>query len=149
MQAKKQRTDAGQRVFKFFRYMVMVMAVGMFSTVAMSADGTEKVNLNQADAQTLEYIPGIGAAKAAAIIKLREQNGGFRSFKDLLEIRGIGVKILQDIQAYGTLKGGVSEISQEMRDNPPRKKVTAIDSNPDQVVDSRISSRVDNQALAE
>lgn len=149
MQARKQRTDVGQRVFKFFRYMVMVMAVGMFSSVAMSADQAEKVNLNQADAQTLEYIPGIGVAKAAAIIKLREQNGGFRSFEDLLEVRGIGVKILQTIRAHGTLKGGVSEISQEIRDNPPRGKAAVIDVSPNQVMDNRISSRVGNQVLAE
>ena len=121
MQTIRQRARTGQsgiRFFmRFFQYAVMVMAIGVFSI----AGAAEKVNLNLADAETLEYIPGIGPGKAADIIKLRQQNGGFKSFEDLLEVRGIGVKTLEDVKKYATLNGGVSKISQEMRDNPPSK----------------------------
>ncbi len=122
MQTIGQGANAENSVIRFFQYAVMAlalaMAMGLFATTAMA----EKVNLNQANAETLEYIPGIGASKSAAIISLREQNGGFKSFEDLLEVRGIGVKILEDIRLYGTLIGGVAEVSQAMRDNPPQKK---------------------------
>lgn len=132
MQTMRQRARTGQsgiRFFmRFFQYAVMVMAIGMFSI----AGAAEKVNLNLADAETLQYIPGIGPGKSADIIKLRQQNGGFKSFEDLLEVSGIGVKTLEDIKKYATLNGGVSKISQEMRDNPPSKKVTATDSSQNQ-----------------
>ncbi len=132
MQTIRQRAHVGQssiRFFmRFFQYAVMVMAIGMFSI----AGAAEKVNLNLADAETLEYIPGIGPTKAADIIKLRQQNDGFKSFEDLLEVRGIGTKTLEDIKKYGTLNGGVSKISQAMQDNPPGKKVTTTDSSQNQ-----------------
>lgn len=122
MQTSKQRAyhrqNGSQSFMRFFQCAVMVTAMAMFSI----AGAAEKVNLNLADAETLEYIPGIGPGKAADIIKLRQQNGGFKSFEELLEVRGIGLKTLEDIKKYGTLDGGVSEISQQMRDNPPSKQ---------------------------
>ncbi len=117
MTSAKQSARAGQRVIRFFQLGVMVMAISLFSHAAMA----EKVNLNQADAETLQYIPGIGPGKSADMIKYREQLGGFKSYEDLLDISGIGEKTLEGIKKYGTLEGGVSELSQEMRDNPPKK----------------------------
>ncbi|CAJ2376735.1 MAG: helix-hairpin-helix domain-containing protein [Gammaproteobacteria bacterium] len=85
------------------------------------SEQTEKVNLNQAAAETLQYIPGIGPGKAADIVSTRAAKGGFKHMSDLLEVPGIGQKTLADIKKYGTLKGGVSELSEEMRNNPPVK----------------------------
>ena len=48
------------------------------------------VDLNTADALTLERLPGIGPVKAQAIIRHREQNGRFTRVEDLLEGTGIG-----------------------------------------------------------
>lgn len=48
------------------------------------------VDLNAADATTLETLPGIGPALAERIIAWREEHGGFRSVEDLLEVSGIG-----------------------------------------------------------
>lgn len=103
---------------------VMVLAISLFTTVALA----DRVNINQADAETLEYIPGIGPSKAADIVEHREARGGFKSFEQLLEISGIGASTLEDIKQYGTLEGGVSVLTDEMRDNPPSKKVSASDS---------------------
>ena len=123
MQSIHQGAHDGQSFIRFFRHAMMALAIAMFSTTAMA----EKVNLNQADAETLQYIPGIGPGKSAAIIKLRDQNGGFESLDQLLEVRGIGESVLKDIKEYGTLEGGVSTLTQEMQDNPPGKKVSATD----------------------
>lgn len=135
MQAIRQRSPTGQNGIKFFmrffRYAVMVVAMGIFAI----AGAAEKVNLNLADAETLEYIPGIGPGKAADIIKLRQENGGFKSFEDLLEVSGIGLKTLEDIMEYGVLTDGVSVITQEMRDNPAVRKVTPTDSDQDQMTE--------------
>ncbi|KGU84297.1 ComEA family DNA-binding protein [Pseudomonas mediterranea] len=54
-----------------------------------------KVNLNEADAPTLQReLAGIGEAKAKAIVAYREANGPFSSVEELLEVKGIGKAIL-------------------------------------------------------
>lgn len=48
------------------------------------------ISLNTATAAELETLKGVGAATAQAIITYREQNGGFRTVDDLLNVSGIG-----------------------------------------------------------
>jgi competence protein ComEA len=56
---------------------------------------SEKVDLNQADASTLQReLSGIGESKAKAIVAYRESNGPFASVDELLEVKGIGKAIL-------------------------------------------------------
>ena len=50
---------------------------------------TSKVNINTADKDTLMTLTGIGEAKAEAIIKYREKNGGFKTMEEIKEIEGI------------------------------------------------------------
>lgn len=54
------------------------------------------VNINTADAETLTSLKGVGIKKAEAIIAWREANGGFTSVEQLLEVKGIGVAILDE-----------------------------------------------------
>ncbi|MFP4020626.1 MAG: helix-hairpin-helix domain-containing protein [Halanaerobium sp.] len=56
------------------------------------------VNINQAPQSELEKLSGIGPAKAAAVIKYREENGIFKKKEDLLEVSGIGEKTLENIR---------------------------------------------------
>ncbi len=57
---------------------------------------SDKVNLNTADAATLEReLKGIGASKAQAIVAYREANGPFASVDELLEVKGIGAATLE------------------------------------------------------
>ena len=51
--------------------------------------GSDKVNLNTADADTLKTLSGIGEAKAQAIIAWREENGRFSSIEDIMQVPGI------------------------------------------------------------
>jgi competence protein ComEA len=55
------------------------------------------LDLNQATKEELETLPGIGSSKAAAILEYRERQQGFRDAEQLLEIKGIGPKILERI----------------------------------------------------
>jgi competence protein ComEA len=56
------------------------------------------VDLNQATADQLDALPGIGPATAAAIIATREEKGRFQSVDDLLDVRGIGDAKLADLR---------------------------------------------------
>lgn len=51
---------------------------------------TAPVDLNTADGPTLETLPGVGPATAAAIIEHRERHGPFAAVDGLLDVRGIG-----------------------------------------------------------
>jgi len=51
-----------------------------------------RININQATAEQLSSLPGIGPAKAEAIIAAREQKGGFTNTADLQTVKGIGKK---------------------------------------------------------
>ncbi len=58
------------------------------------------VDVNAADAATLETIPGIGPRLAARIVEFREQNGGFAAPEDLLDVNGVSDKLLAAIEPY-------------------------------------------------
>lgn len=56
------------------------------------------VNINTADAATLQTLSGIGAARAADIIAYREENGGFSCIEDITKVSGIGDRMFQKIK---------------------------------------------------
>jgi len=58
------------------------------------------LDLNAATAAELEDLPGIGPAKAQAIVAFRESVGPFRSVDDLLKVKGIGPKLLEQIRPF-------------------------------------------------
>jgi competence protein ComEA len=58
-----------------------------------------KVDINRASAEELESLPGIGAAKAEAIVKYREEHGKFKKKDDLVQVKGIGSKIVEKISS--------------------------------------------------
>ncbi|CAG7634824.1 ComEA family DNA-binding protein [Paenibacillus allorhizosphaerae] len=63
-----------------------------------------KINLNTATAEQLDELPGIGPSRAQAIIAIRQKLGGkFTSVEQLLEVKGIGEKMLSKIAPLVTL----------------------------------------------
>lgn len=59
---------------------------------------SDKVNINSADINELMTLPGIGEAKAKAIMEYRESNGGFRSIEELMNISGIKEGVFNKIK---------------------------------------------------
>ncbi|RPF20576.1 ComEA family DNA-binding protein [Myceligenerans xiligouense] len=60
--------------------------------------GGEGVDLNTADAATLETLPGIGPTLAQRIIEWRTANGPFASVDELDDVSGIGPAVLEQIR---------------------------------------------------
>lgn len=68
---------------------------------AEAADGTDGpavVNINRATAEELDALPGIGPAKARAIIEYRETYGPFETLEELMEVKGIGPKTFERLK---------------------------------------------------
>jgi competence protein ComEA len=61
-------------------------------------DEQGRLNLNQAQAEDLIALPGIGPSKAQAIVDDRSRNGRFRSVEEITRVKGIGTKMLEKIK---------------------------------------------------
>lgn len=71
---------------------------GEFADFSGDASNNDKVNLNTASQAELETLPGIGPAKAGAIINYRETNGSFKTIEDLMLISGFGQKTFEKLK---------------------------------------------------
>ena len=61
-----------------------------------TAQANERININTADAATLDRVmDGVGPAKAAAIVEHRRVHGPFRSIDQLVNVKGIGPATLE------------------------------------------------------
>ncbi len=77
---------------------------GGSETTATIGTGQGKVNLNTASVTELETLPGIGPSKSSAIIQYREENKGFKTIEDLMEVSGIGEKTFEKLRELITVQ---------------------------------------------
>ncbi|MDZ7691579.1 MAG: helix-hairpin-helix domain-containing protein [Balneolaceae bacterium] len=89
-----------------------ISTVAERDTLTSKADTTEKnkkseekedaslINVNTASAQQLETLPGIGPVYSKRIIAYRESNDGFKTVDELIKIKGIGSKRLENIRPH-------------------------------------------------
>lgn len=80
------------------------------TTAAMAAASTEPdpaaaalIDLNTASGPQLETLPGIGPARAKAILAHRQQHGPFAAAEELTAVSGIGSGIYQNLQPLITV----------------------------------------------
>ena len=70
------------------------------------AANAEPVDINQADAPRLaQNIVGVGPVLAGAIVAYRTENGAFQTIEGLLEVPGIGPKVLENNEEMLLLDG--------------------------------------------
>jgi competence protein ComEA len=79
--------------------LVLLTLLFLTANVALAA-----ININKADQKTLATLPGIGDAKAEAIIQYRKDNGEFKSPKDITHVKGIGPKVYEKLSKEITIK---------------------------------------------
>lgn len=97
------RTSTWRNVFAYV-LLGLVLAAGVAS--AQAAGARAPLDLNRATAEELEALPGIGAAKAAAILAARDERGGFKSLEELEEVRGIGPALMAKLRPLVAVGGG-------------------------------------------
>ena len=87
----------------------MALAVSLAASAVAAADSkptfTGVVNVNTASSEQLQLLPGIGEARARAIVSMRKQNGGFKSLEQLTEVKGIGDAMLERLRPHLSLNG--------------------------------------------
>lgn len=89
------KVSDGQRIY--------VPRMGESVVAADGAIESGPVNLNQATAEQLDTLPGVGPATAAAIIAYRDQHGPFASVDDVADVRGIGPAKLDALRGLVTV----------------------------------------------
>src|SRR4051812_30904556 len=78
--------------------LLAALAFALFANAAFAV-----VNLNSASKDELIALPGIGPAKAQAIIDYRTQHGGFKTLDELKDVKGIGARRVEKLKPELTL----------------------------------------------
>lgn len=95
--------DAGGEDYSVQKQTLWVSEVGD-GAVSTPVPGQLQVNINTADADELQELPGIGQVLARRIIEERERNGAFRIPEDILRVSGIGPATLKKMLDYITVE---------------------------------------------
>lgn len=80
---------------------------------SLSPAAAELIDINSADQSALDRLPGIGPAKAKAIVQYRQEHGPFQSVEALDAVPGIGPKLM-------------SRLRDQVRLGPPTKTAPAV-----------------------
>src|SRR5712692_6809416 len=83
----------------FFALMMFCFVVEGISA-ATKKPPLKPININTANSEELQQVPGIGPATAEKILQMRKSYGAFKSVDDLLAIRGLGPKRLEKMRKY-------------------------------------------------
>ncbi len=76
------------------------------AALALSGAALAAVNLNTATKDELVALPGIGPAKAQAILDYRAKNGPFKQVEDVRKVKGIGEKLYTQLKPELVVAGG-------------------------------------------
>ena len=94
------------------------------------------VNLNTATRDELVALPGIGPAKAQAIVDYRNQHGPFRSIEEIRKVKGIGEKLFISIKPELSIGA------------PARGAMAAVPGKSDAKAETKPGTRAEGGAIA-
>ena len=102
---------------------LIVLVLALISQWAVAT-----VNLNTATKEELIALPGIGPAKAQAILDYRKANGAFKSVEELKDVKGIGAKRFEKLKDDLTVTpSGVRAASASSRSSSVKGDIRAAD----------------------
>ncbi len=84
--------------------LVVLLSMGHAEARERARPLAGQINVNAATPDELGLLPGIGSARAEAIVT-RRQHRPFRRVEELRKIRGIGAKTYSRIRMYVTVEG--------------------------------------------
>jgi len=76
-----------------------------FAADAPDASAGKKININQASATQIAYLPRVGPKAAERIVEYRKAHGTFAQPEELMEVKGIGEKLFAELKPYVALTG--------------------------------------------
>ena len=116
--------------------LLLAIALALFSSAAFAA-----LNLNTATKEELIALPGIGPAKAQAILDYRKANGAFKSVDELKDVKGIGAKRFEKLKGELTVGASPKPAGRaaEKAGSPPQRSAKG---------DVTMASKQESQATA-
>jgi len=97
----------------------LALALALCSGAALAA-----INLNTATKDELVALPGIGPAKAQAILDYRSAHGPFKAVEEVKDVKGIGAKRFEKIKSELTVAGTSAKAAARPADKaapPPQR----------------------------
>ena len=83
--------------------LLLALGLALCPLIALSA-----VNINTATKDELVALPGIGPAKAQAILDYRKAHGPFKTVEELKDVKGIGAKRFEKLKPDLAVTGPTS-----------------------------------------
>src|SRR5712675_2736499 len=87
-------------IIRLFFALLIFCFVAEGMSAATKKPPLKPININTANSEELQQVPGIGPATAEKILQMRKSYGVFKSVDELLSIRGIGKKRLEKMRKY-------------------------------------------------
>ena len=83
----------------------MTLALASFAQASHAAESKATrisgvVNLNTANVEQLQLLPGVGEKRAAAIVEIRKSKGGFKAVEELAEVKGVGDALIERLRPH-------------------------------------------------
>jgi competence ComEA-like helix-hairpin-helix protein len=113
---------------------IALIAVALlFAAAGARADTAEvatsgKVNINQASAAQIAFLPRIGEKVAVRVVDYRKSHGPFARAEDLMEVKGIGEKLFLTLKPYLAVSGPTT-LAAKVHAGSPRKKGGSVPAN--------------------
>jgi len=81
-------------------FLLLCLFVSVAAVQAKKKPPSTPLDLNSATPQQLELLPGVGPSTAQAIVDFRTKSGRFQRVEDLLAIRGVSQRKLDELRPY-------------------------------------------------
>ncbi|MBW1848510.1 MAG: helix-hairpin-helix domain-containing protein [Deltaproteobacteria bacterium] len=84
-----------RKSFKCILSVLVIMAMILAVTGPVLAASTGKININKAPVSELVKLNKVGEKYAIRIVDYRKKNGPFKKPEDIMNVKGIGIKIYE------------------------------------------------------